>query len=50
MLPDTPANLPSDPVPPAPPRKKPHTRPRSHAGLSIVLAALSILGPFCIDA
>jgi DHA1 family bicyclomycin/chloramphenicol resistance-like MFS transporter len=50
MLPDTPANLPPDPVPPVPPRKKPHTRPLSHAGLAIVLAGLSMLGPFCIDA
>jgi DHA1 family bicyclomycin/chloramphenicol resistance-like MFS transporter len=50
MLPDTPANLPSDPVPPVPPRRKPHHRPLGQAGLAIVLAALSMLGPFCIDA
>ncbi|TWI61564.1 DHA1 family bicyclomycin/chloramphenicol resistance-like MFS transporter [Pseudoduganella lurida] len=51
MLPETPADLPdSDPVPPVPPRTKPHMRPLSHGALAVVLAALSMLGPFCIDA
>src|SRR5450830_1672536 len=50
MLPDTPADIPSDPVPPVPPRTRPHMRPLGRNGLAIVLASLSMLGPFCIDA
>lgn len=50
MLPDTTPDIPPDPVPPVPPRTRPHMRPLGRGGLAVVLAALSMLGPFSIDA
>lgn len=50
MLPDTTSDIPPDPVPPVPPRTKPHMRPLGRGALAIVLACLSMLGPFSIDA
>lgn len=51
MLPTPPANLPDqdidDQVPPPPP---PHRRPLGPAALATMLAALSMIGPFSIDA
>jgi DHA1 family bicyclomycin/chloramphenicol resistance-like MFS transporter len=50
MFPETPASLPdADPVPPPPPQRK-APRPLGRRGLAVVLAALSMFGPFCIDA
>jgi DHA1 family bicyclomycin/chloramphenicol resistance-like MFS transporter len=50
MFPESPANLPSDPAPPPAPQLKPGPRPLGRRGLAVVLAALAMFGPFCIDA
>ena len=50
MFPDPPSNLPPDPVTPVPlPRRAPMPVPGMVA-LACLLAALSMLGPFSIDA
>jgi DHA1 family bicyclomycin/chloramphenicol resistance-like MFS transporter len=51
MFPTPPANLPPDPVEQIPPPPPPsHTKVLSAAGLASMLAAMSMLGPFSIDA
>ncbi|SFV15642.1 multidrug effflux MFS transporter [Pseudoduganella namucuonensis] len=49
MLPDTPAHLPSDDVA-VPPPEPSHKKPLPRFALACVLASLSMLGPFSIDA
>lgn len=50
MFPTPPANLPPDPVEEIPPPPPPHMKVLSAAGLATMLAAMSMLGPFSIDA
>ncbi|WP_175023228.1 multidrug effflux MFS transporter [Rugamonas rivuli] len=50
MFPTPPANLPPDPVVEVPEPPPPHMKVLSAAALAAVLAALSMLGPFSIDA
>ncbi|MFA9217437.1 MAG: multidrug effflux MFS transporter [Sphingomonadaceae bacterium] len=50
MFPTPPSNLPPDPVAVIPPPEPSHRQPLSAAALATMLAALSMLGPFCIDA
>jgi DHA1 family bicyclomycin/chloramphenicol resistance-like MFS transporter len=50
MFPTPPANLPPDPVAEVPPPPPSHMKVLSAAALATILAALSMLGPFSIDA
>lgn len=50
MFPTPPANLPPDPVEDIPPPPPSHMKVLSAAGLATMLAAMSMLGPFSIDA
>ncbi|MEO5935459.1 MAG: multidrug effflux MFS transporter [Duganella sp.] len=50
MFPTPPANLPPDPVEDIPPPPPSHMKALSAAGLATMLAAMSMLGPFSIDA
>lgn len=50
MFPTPPANLPPDPVEEIPPPPPSHMKVLSAAGLATMLAAMSMLGPFSIDA
>lgn len=50
MFPTPPANIPPDPVEDIPPPPPPHMKVLSAAGLATMLAAMSMLGPFSIDA
>jgi DHA1 family bicyclomycin/chloramphenicol resistance-like MFS transporter len=50
MFPTPPADLPPDPVAEIPPPPPSHMKELSAAALAIMLAALSMLGPFSIDA
>ena len=50
MFPTPPANVPPDPVEPIPPPPPSHMKVLSAAGLAAMLAAMSMLGPFSIDA
>jgi len=50
MFPTPPANLPPDPVAEIPPPPPSHMKVLSAAGLATMLAAMSMLGPFSIDA
>lgn len=50
MFPTPPANLPPDPVEEIPPPPPPHMKVPGAAGLAAMLAAMSMLGPFSIDA
>ena len=50
MFPNTPSNLPPDPVTPVPLPPPPKVRMLGRNGLATLLAGLSMLGPFCIDA
>lgn len=50
MFPTPPANLPPDPIEEVPPPPPSHMKELSAGALAIMLAALSMLGPFSIDA
>ncbi len=51
MFPTPPADLPPDPLEPVPvPPPASHTAPLSNVALAVMLAGLSMLGPFSIDA
>jgi DHA1 family bicyclomycin/chloramphenicol resistance-like MFS transporter len=50
MFPTPPANLPPDPVEAIPQPEPSHMKPLSFGALAALLAALSMLGPFSIDA
>ena len=50
MFPTPPANLPADPAAEIPPPEPPHRKMPGAGALAIMLAALSMLGPFSIDA
>jgi DHA1 family bicyclomycin/chloramphenicol resistance-like MFS transporter len=50
MFPTPPANIPPDPVEDIPPPPPSHMKVLSAAGLATMLAAMSMLGPFSIDA
>jgi DHA1 family bicyclomycin/chloramphenicol resistance-like MFS transporter len=50
MFPTPPADLPPDPVAEVPPPPPPHMKVLSATALATVLAALSMIGPFSIDA
>ncbi|MES2262298.1 MAG: multidrug effflux MFS transporter [Pseudomonadota bacterium] len=50
MFPTPSTDLPPDPVPANQPPEPSHKKPLSRIGLAVVLASLSMLGPFSVDA